>query len=92
MNRKLLSAFGVMIFLTGCSTMGERDGMGFFLASNPGSGASLGGLSGGHHDREGLRDDAPSKSWSSSHPSRGCSLPALNSTGGGGYFYCFAAD
>jgi hypothetical protein len=45
----------------------------------------------GHHDREGLRDDAPSKSWNCSHPSRGCSLPALNSTGGG-YFYCFAAN
>src|SRR5262249_55438646 len=24
----------------------------------------------GHHDRMGLRDDAPSKSWNSSHPSR----------------------
>ena len=32
------------------------------------------------------------KSWNSSHPPRGCSLPALNSTGGNGYFYCFAAD
>ncbi|MFH1969260.1 MAG: hypothetical protein ABIJ53_02960 [Verrucomicrobiota bacterium] len=31
----------------------------------------------GHHDRIGLRDDAPSKSWNSSHPSRGCSLEAL---------------
>jgi hypothetical protein len=46
----------------------------------------------GHHDREGLRDDAPSRSWNSSHPSRGCSIPALNSTGGNGYFYCFAAN
>ena len=46
----------------------------------------------GHHDREGLRDDAASKSWNSSHPSRGCSLEALNGTGGNGYFYCFAAN
>ncbi|HEY1289261.1 MAG TPA: hypothetical protein VGF58_13110 [Burkholderiales bacterium] len=46
----------------------------------------------GHHDREGLRDDASSKSWNSSHPSRGCSLEALNGTGGNGYFYCFAAN
>jgi hypothetical protein len=35
----------------------------------------------GHHDRQGLRDDAPSKSWNSSHPSRGgcsqrCAAPA----------------
>ena len=44
----------------------------------------------GHHDRKGLRDDAPSKSWNSSHPSRGCSQSALRSTGGNGFFYCFA--
>lgn len=46
----------------------------------------------GHHDRMGLRDDAPSKSWNSSHGSRGCSQDALRSTGGDGLFYCFAAD
>jgi hypothetical protein len=47
----------------------------------------------GHHDRQGLRDDAPSHSWNSSHPSRGgCSQEALRSTGGDGLFYCFAAD
>jgi hypothetical protein len=47
----------------------------------------------GHHDRMGLRDDAPSKSWNSSHLSRGgCSQEALQSTGGDGLFYCFAAD
>jgi hypothetical protein len=46
----------------------------------------------GHHDRMGLRDDAPSKSWNSSHPSRGCSLDALKGSGGAGLFYCFAAN
>ena len=46
----------------------------------------------GHHDRKGLRDDAPSKSWNSSHPSRGCGQDALRSTGGNGLFYCFAAN
>jgi hypothetical protein len=46
----------------------------------------------GHHDRVGLRDDDASRSWNSSHPSRGCSQQALVSTGGAGYFYCFAAD
>jgi len=50
----------------------------------------------GHSDRKGLRDDAASKSWNSSHPSRGpdggCSLNDLRSTGGGGLFYCFAAN
>jgi hypothetical protein len=46
----------------------------------------------GHHDRIGLRDDAPSKSWNSSHPSRGCSQDALKSSGGDGLIYCFAAN
>jgi hypothetical protein len=46
----------------------------------------------GHHDRVGLNDSAPMKSWNSSHPSRGCSLEALRGTGGGGLFYCFAAN
>ncbi len=50
----------------------------------------------GHVDRRGLRDDAASKSWNSSHPSRGpdggCSQADLRSTGGGGLFYCFAAN
>ena len=46
----------------------------------------------GHHDRMGLRDDAPSRSWNASHPSRGCSQEALIGTGGAGLFYCFAAN
>ena len=47
----------------------------------------------GHHDRMGLRDDAPSKSWNSSHASRGgCSQTALQGTGGAGLFYCFAVN
>ena len=46
----------------------------------------------GHHDRIGLRDDAPSKSWNASHPSRGCSKDDLPKSGGNGLFYCFAAD
>lgn len=46
----------------------------------------------GHHDRVGLDDSAPAKSWNSSHLSRGCSLEALASTGSGGLFYCFASN
>jgi hypothetical protein len=50
----------------------------------------------GHIDREGLSDDAASKSWNASHPSRGsdggCSQADLKSTGGGGLFYCFAIN
>ena len=46
----------------------------------------------GHHDKTGLDESAPSKSWNSSHLSRGCSADALKSSGGAGLFYCFAAD
>jgi hypothetical protein len=47
----------------------------------------------GHHDRMGLNDEPPAKSWNSSHPSRGgCSQDALKGTGGAGLFYCFAAN
>ena len=50
----------------------------------------------GHNDRQGLRDDAESHSWNSSHPSRGaeggCSQADLRSTGGDGLLYCFAIN
>ena len=50
----------------------------------------------GHIDRIGLRDDDASRSWNSSHPSRGpdggCSQADLKSTGGDGLLYCFAAN
>ena len=49
-----------------------------------------GGAMVGHHDRIGLRDDAASKSWNSSHPSRGCGEGDLPKSGGAGLFYCFA--
>src|SRR5258707_826355 len=50
----------------------------------------------GHIDRVGTRDDDASKSWNSSHPSRGpdggCSQADLKSTGGDGLMYCFAVN
>ena len=50
----------------------------------------------GHFDRRGVRDDDASKSWNSSHLSRGpeggCSQADLRSTGGDGLLYCFAAN
>jgi hypothetical protein len=42
----------------------------------------------GHHDRLG----GANASWNSVHSSRGCSQEALQSSGGDGLFYCFAAD
>lgn len=44
----------------------------------------------GHADRHGSEPNAAS--WNSAHASRGCSERALQSTGGDGLFYCFAAD
>ncbi|WP_153112162.1 hypothetical protein [Propionivibrio limicola] len=46
----------------------------------------------GHHDRRGLDEKPPAKSWNHSHPSVGCSPDALRRTGGGGLFYCFATN
>ena len=50
----------------------------------------------GHHDRMGLNEEPPAKSWNASHPSRGadggCSQADLRSTGGDGLFYCFASN
>src|SRR3954465_8180168 len=47
----------------------------------------------GHHDRRGLTEAPPAKSWNSSHLTRGgCSQEALRGTGGAGLLYCFAAD
>jgi hypothetical protein len=46
----------------------------------------------GHHDRFGLKPDEPSRSWNSSHPSRGCSQENLAGSGGAGLLYCFATN
>lgn len=50
----------------------------------------------GHHDRMGLDEQPPAKSWNSSHPSRGpgggCAQTDLYTTGGDGLLYCFAAN
>ena len=46
----------------------------------------------GHHDKTGLDESVPAKSWNSSHLSRGCGADTLKATGGAGLFYCFAAD
>jgi len=42
----------------------------------------------GHHDRQSRWNT----SWNSSHTTAGCSLEDFKSTGGGGRFYCFAAE
>ena len=47
-----------------------------------------GSASVGHHDRHG----GGNQSWTAAHASRGCSQKGLQSTGGDGLLYCFAAD
>ncbi len=79
-------------------TGSQPDGMAFAAGEDRSCGNwTMGGAEGvaivGHHDRTGLDDSAPAKSWNSSHASRGgCSLDALKSTGGNGLFYCFAGN
>jgi hypothetical protein len=46
----------------------------------------------GHHDRTGLDESAPAKSWNASHATRGCGQEALRTTGGAGLLYCFATN
>ena len=46
----------------------------------------------GHHDRTGTAPPPADVSWNSSHPTKGCDIPGLASTGGAGYLYCFAAN
>jgi len=82
--------------LTGSTTEGRAFPAGEDRTCNNWTSSTTGSAMLGHHDRQGLRDDAPSKSWNSSHPSRGpdggCSQNDLKSTGGDGLLYCFAVN
>lgn len=78
--------------LTGSDSQGRAyTGTSDTTCSNWTSGADGGSAQVGHSDRIGLREDVAAKSWNASHPSRGCSMPALRASGGAGMFYCFAA-
>ena len=50
--------------------------------------AETGGAMVGHHNKQG--GGAAPTSWNAAHSSKGCSQQNLVSTGGNGYFYCFA--
>lgn len=77
--------------LTGSDALGyaSKSATGDTTCANWTSG-SVGSALVGHHDRIGINETAPMKSWNSSHGTRGCDVPALESTGGAGLFYCFA--
>jgi hypothetical protein len=78
--------------LTGSQLDGTAFAAGGDMTCNNWTSSDAGFAMLGHHDRMGTADNAPARSWNTSHPSRGCSQPALVSTGGAGLFYCFAAD
>jgi hypothetical protein len=77
-------------------TGSEPDGRAFLsnadMTCSNWTSSSVGAAMLGHHDRQGLNDEESSKSWNSSHPSRGCSQEALRGSGGNGLFYCFAVN
>ena len=82
--------------LTGSTPEGRAFPAGEDRTCNNWTSSTKGSAMLGHADRQGLKDDAPSKSWNSSHPSRGpdggCSQNDLKSTGGDGLLYCFAVN
>lgn len=78
--------------LTGSDSHGRAfPGTSDTTCSNWTSSAEDGSAQVGHVDRAGLVDAPHAKSWNHAHPSRGCSMPRLRSSGGGGLIYCFAA-
>jgi hypothetical protein len=82
--------------LTGSTPEGRAFPAGEDRTCNNWTSSTKGSAMLGHSDRQGLKDDAPSKSWNSSHPSRGpgggCTQDDLKSTGGDGLMYCFAVN
>ena len=46
----------------------------------------------GHHNKAGPIANSWATSWNSSHPTLGCDLQKLRSTGGAGLLYCFAVN
>ncbi len=72
--------------LTGSTSGGRAFPAGEDRTCNNWTSNSTGGGQVGHFDRTG----GGNASWNSAHNSKGCSGPNLVSTGGNGYFYCFA--
>ncbi len=76
--------------LTGSDSMGMAFPAGLDATCGNWTQGAGGSAQVGHHDRRGLDEKPPAKSWNHAHPSRGCSLDELRTTGGNGRFYCFA--
>lgn len=76
--------------LTGSTNMGLAIATSTDTTCNNWTSSDAGSAYVGHHDRIGINDSAPMKSWNSSHLTRGCSVEAFKTTGGAGLYYCFA--
>lgn len=74
--------------LTGSQVDGTAYPAGDDMTCNNWTSNSAGSAQLGHFDRQG--GGANPTSWNSAHGSRSCSQEDLISTGGNGYFYCFA--
>jgi hypothetical protein len=72
--------------LTGSTSAGRAFPAGEDRTCNNWTSNATGSAQLGHFDRTG----GGNASWNSAHPSKGCSQQNLISTGGNGYFYCFA--
>jgi hypothetical protein len=76
--------------LTGSNLDGTAFPAGEDRTCNNWTSSSTGSAQVGHHDRQG--GGANPNSWNSAHATKGCSQENLISTGGNGYFYCFATN
>ena len=76
--------------LTGSDSMGMAFPAGLDATCGNWTQGAGGSAQVGHHDRRGLDEKPPAKSWNHAHPSRGCGMDELRTTGGNGRFYCFA--
>jgi hypothetical protein len=72
--------------LTGSTSAGRAFPPGEDRTCNNWTSGAAGSAQLGHFDRTG----GGNASWNAAHPSKGCSQANLISTGGNGYFYCFA--
>jgi hypothetical protein len=94
-NRMVMSRLFVVNYhdiLTGTLTDGTAPSTDRDLTCGNWTNGGAGSAMVGHHDRMGLNDEPPAKSWNASHPSRGCDNASLRATGGNGLLYCFAAN
>lgn len=90
MSRSLGDPVGQHDILTGTTLSGMAPPPGEDMTCSNWTSNDEGRAIVGHHDR--YRRDVFGSPWNDAHPSRGCSAEALESSGGAGLFYCFAAD